>query len=68
MIRHTKLFTGLFDYGRYLHVVWLYETREQVMGSLMVEGPREHSPEPAVSGIVLSRGYLQFGPWLGESE
>jgi hypothetical protein len=33
-----------------------------VVGGLVVQSTREHSPEPAPCSIVLRRGYLQLCP------
>ena len=43
-------------------VVGLDDAREEMVGGLVVQCSREHGPEPAAGGIVLSCGYLQLCP------
>ena len=66
MVLDAKFFARLANDGRNLHIVRLDDAREEVVGSLMIEGTSEHCPEPTVCGIVLSCGNLEFSPlWRG---
>jgi len=68
VVLDTKLLAGLSDNGRDEGVVRLNDAREEMVGCLVVECSSEDGPEPAVCGIVLRCGHLQFRPeGMGES-
>ena len=62
VVLDAKLLASLPHNGCYTTVVRLDDPGEEVVGCLMVEGPCEHRPEPAVSRIVLCRCYLHLCP------
>ena len=66
MIFQPEFFTRLLHNRRYLHIVRLNNSREQMVGGLVVEGSSKYCPEPAVSGIVLSCSYLQLSPGISK--
>ena len=62
MVPEAKLPTGLLQYGSDEGVVCLDHSREEVVGGLVVQGSSEHTPEPAVRGIVLRGRHLHLRP------
>ena len=65
VILDPKLLTGLADDGSDEGVVCLDDSWEEVVSRLVVQGTREHIPEPAVRGVVLCGGHLQLCPAEG---
>ena len=58
VVLDPKFLTSLAHYGSDEGIVGLDDAREEVVCGLVVECSCEHVPEPAVCGIVLSRGNL----------
>ena len=65
VVLDPKLLAGLADDGSDEGVVCLDDSWEEVVSRLVVQGTREHTPEPAVRGIVQCGGHLQLRPAEG---
>ena len=62
VVLDAEVSAGLLHNGSDLGVVGLDDPREQVVGGLVIQGAREHGPEPTASSIVLRGGYLKLSP------
>ena len=62
VVSNTKLFARLSNDGPYLRIVGLYDTREEMVNSLMIEDTGESGPEPAVSCKIFSGSALKLSP------
>lgn len=66
MILQSKFLASLPDNGSYLGIVSLVDSREEVVGGLVIESSSGKCPEPAISGIVLSCSHLHLSPDVEE--